>query len=597
MKRMKLLWHYLKGQRLTMLLSVVAVGLSTYFMIQIPFILKFAIDSVIGSKAPDLSNSGVNIALAVFSLETYRANMWLIGVLLVVMTLLRGLFQLLKGHYAAKGSENVAKRLRERMFHHIQSLSYQYHVKVETGDLIQRCTSDVDTIKRFIGSQTVEIGGVAFLLSMIIYSMVRMHPVMTLFSTMALPVGAGFSIYFFNRINQVFKDVDEHEGKLSTIIQENLSGVRVVRAFGRQSYELERFNLNNDLYSEKILRLVKEFAKYWSSQDLIVLTQTGIMIFSGTYFTISGDMSLGTFVAFTTLTGYMLWPIRTLGRVLSEMSKSFVAVDRIETVLAEQSEFEGGGETPNLQGDIVIKDVSFSYEGSEREVLKHINLKIKAGETLAILGPTGAGKSTLIHLLARFYEPTQGSISIGDHPIHTVEKHHLRKHVAVVLQEPFLFAKNLTENIRIARHTASQLEVEQAAQVAQIHDNILTFDKGYDTLVGEKGVSLSGGQKQRVAIARKLVTDAPVLIFDDSLSAVDTETDAAIRQRLKGHNRGLTTIIVSHRISTLSEADHIIVIEDGVITQEGNHDQLIAQEGLYQKVYEIQDAGMIQKIS
>lgn len=597
MKRMIQLWQYIKGQRLTLLYSMIATALSTYFMIQIPFVLKFTFDSVIGTEVPDVSKTLTKLLLNIGDLGFYKSNLWMLGVVLIGFTLLRGLFSFVKGHFSAIGAETVANNLRERMFKHIQTLSYEYHVKVETGDLVQRCTSDVDTIKRFIGSQVVEIGGILFLLAMIITSMFNMNLQMTFASIFILPFAAGFSIYFFNRINVVFKDVDEQEGRLSTLIQENLSGVRVVRAFGRQAHEINRFNEQNEAYSDKILLLVKEFAKFWASQDLIILTQTGFMIFFGVYFTLTGTITLGTFVAFTLLTGYLLWPIRTMGRVLSEMSKSFVSIDRIEAVLSEPSEFFVDGLSPQLSGDIIFEDVHFRYSGSDREILKKIDLCIRQGETLAILGPTGAGKSTLIHLLARFYEPTQGTITIGENLIQTIDKYHLRKHIAVVLQEPFLFAKNISENIKIARNVATQEDVENVAKVAQIHENIMTFDRGYETMVGEKGVSLSGGQKQRVAIARKLITEAPVLVFDDSLSAVDTETDAAIRQRLRNHNNGLTTIIVSHRISTLSAADHIIVLEDGQITQEGTHDQLIEREGLYRKVYEIQDAGMIQRIS
>jgi ATP-binding cassette subfamily B protein len=597
MKRLKILYAYMKGQRLNLLLSVISVAASTYFMIQIPFIIKFAIDSVIGNEIPNASRGIIKLLLGVETVDYYKTNLWLLGILVVSVTALRGLFLFLKGHYSATASEQIAKSLRERMYQHIQALPYEYHVKAETGDLIQRCTSDVDTIRRFIGSQFVEIGGVFFLIGMIIYSMLGMHIAMTLASIFILPFAGYFSIIFFKRINKIFTEVDEQEGKLSTLIQENLSGVRVVRAFGRQKHELERFNLENDVYSDKVYVLIKEFAKYWSSQDLIVLTQTGIMIFVGTALATTGQITLGTFVAFATLAGYILWPVRTLGRILSEMSKSFVSVDRIEEVLNTATEYETVGEILDLDGDIELTELSFKYESSDREILNKINLRIKKGETLAILGPTGAGKSTLVHLLTRFYEPTLGSIKINGHDIAKVDKHHLRHHVALILQEPFLFAKSLSENIKIAKLEATQHQIIEAAEVAQIHGNIMEFEKGYETLVGEKGVSLSGGQKQRVAIARKLITDAPVLIFDDSLSAVDTETDAAIRQRLSTHSNDLTTIIISHRISTLSEADHIIVLEDGHITQEGNHETLVAQDGLYKNVWEIQDADALQKIS
>ncbi|MCK8061397.1 MULTISPECIES: ABC transporter ATP-binding protein [unclassified Fusibacter] len=597
MKRIKTLYTYMAGQRLNLILSVISVAAATYFMIQIPFVIRFSIDSVIGIQNPDSSRSIVKLLLNLNELEYYKTNLWLLGILIISVTALRGFFLFTKGHYSATASEQIAKNLRERMYKHIQALPYEYHVKAETGDLIQRCTSDVDTIRRFIGSQFVEIGGVFFLIGMIIYSMLSMHVLMTLASIFILPFAGYFSIVFFKRINKIFTKVDEQEGKLSTMIQENLSGVRVVRAFGRQKHELERFNKENDDYSDKVYSLIKEFARFWSSQDLIVLTQTGIMIFVGTVLAVKGQITLGTFVAFATLAGYILWPVRTLGRILSEMSKSFVSVDRIEEVLNTATEYETVGEVLDLDGDIEFKDLSFHYESSDRDILTEINLKIKKGETLAILGPTGAGKSTLVHLLTRFYEPTKGSIQINGHDISGVDKHHLRHHVALILQEPFLFAKSLSENIKIAKLEASEHQIIEAAEVAQIHENIMEFDKGYETLVGEKGVSLSGGQKQRVAIARKLITDAPVLIFDDSLSAVDTETDAAIRARLNAHSSELTTIIISHRIATLSEADHIIVIEDGKITQEGNHESLLNQEGLYKTVWKIQDADALKKIS
>lgn len=597
MHRIKVLLQYMKGSRLRMIMSVIAVALSTYFMVQVPMLIRFSIDSVIGSEIPDTTNTLVSVIHDVFDLEFLRSNLWIIGIIIVLSTALRGLFLFLKGHYSASASERIALGLREKLYKHILDLSYEYHVQAETGDLVQRCTSDVDTIRRFLGTQFVEIGSVIFLLTITIGSMLKMHVGMTLGSTFILPLGAWMSVVFFRRINDVFKEVDEQEGKLTTLIQENLTGVRVVRAFGRQSHETSKFDKENDTYSDKIYDLIKEFARFWSTQDVIVLAQIAVMVVIGTYFTVAGQMTLGTFVAFTTMAGYLLWPVRTLGRILSEMSKSFVSIDRIEHILMVKSEYDHQGVRPDLNGDIVFHEVDFAYETSERPILKKINLTIKEGETLAILGPTGAGKSTLVHLLTRFYDVKTGTITMNGVDISGVDKHHVRKHVALVLQEPFLFAKSIEDNIRIAKGEANQDEVILAAQTAHIHDNIMGFDKGYDTMVGEKGVSLSGGQKQRVAIARKLITDAPVLVFDDSLSAVDTETDAAIRKRIEEKHNGLTTIIISHRIASIYEADHIIVLEDGVISQEGKHEDLVTQTGLYKRIWEIQDADVLKRIS
>lgn len=597
MKNAKILFSFTRGHRLKLLMAIISVAISTYFMIQIPFIIKFTIDSIIGSETPDLSSDVIALLLRLKPLAFYKTQFIYVALAIIGYTLLRGLFQFLKAKFSADAGNKLARQLRERLYQHIQSLSYNYHVKVDTGDLLQRCTSDIDTIRRFVELQFVEMGTVIFLLTMVVGSMLRINVKLTLISTFTFPLVVILSIYFFKRINRVFKEVDEQEARVSTLIQENLSGVRVVRAFGRQKYELDRFDIENDKYSDQIYNLIKEYGRYWPTQDMIVFSQRCISIVAGIYLTINGTITLGTFIAFTTLLGYITWPLRTFGRILSELSKALVSSGRLQEVLVEPSEFNSSDIVADLNGDIVFKDVDFSYDASNRAILKSINLRIKQGETLAILGPTGAGKSTLVHLLTRFYEPSSGTITMGEKDIATIDKHHLRHHVALVLQEPFLFAKSIDDNIKISRTDATSDMVESAAVVADIHDNIIAFDKGYQTLVGEKGVSLSGGQKQRMAIARKVITNAPVLIFDDSLSAVDTETDAAIRARLRDKANNLTTIIISHRIATLSEADHIIVIEDGKITEEGVHEALLANKKLYYKVWKIQDAQAIQQIS
>jgi len=411
-----------------------------------------------------------------------------------------------------------------------------------------------------------------------------------LISLAVVPVIFLYSYFFFKRIQRTFKVVDEAEGAMSTTIQENLTGVRVVRAFGRQAYEIEKFEEKNAHMRDSVLRLLELFAQYWSSSDIICLSQSALVLCIGTIWTVQGKISLGTLFAFTSYVGMLLWPVRQLGRILTDMSKAFVAIDRTQEILRVPSEMNTSGDNfETIEGTIEFDHVTFEYEQG-RKILDDVSFKVNKGETLAILGPTGAGKSTLVHLLARLYDVNEGSVKIDDVDVKDYDKKHLRENVGLILQEPFLFAKNIRDNIKIAKTEAEHHHVETAAKTAVIHDKIEEFNDGYETLVGERGVSLSGGQKQRMAIARRVITDAPIVIFDDSLSAVDTETDSAIRHRLKHTDKSLTTIIISHRVSTLSEADRIMILEDGKITDLDTHDKLIKKEGLYKRIWEIQNA-------
>ena len=375
-------------------------------------------------------------------------------------------------------------------------------------------------------------------------------------------------------------------------MQENLTGVRVVRAFGREKYEIDRFDKKNNRFADMWIRLSYVMGMYWGFGDLFTGLQIMTILVLGTVEAVNGNISVGTFMAFISYNATLVWPIRSLGRVLSEMSKAGVSIDRINYILEEEEEQDDpAGLTPDLHGDIVFDHVNFAYEGL-MPILKDIHFTIKAGSTFAILGGTGSGKSTLMHLLDRLYELPKagGTISIGGVDISAIRLSYLRENIGMVLQEPFLFSRTIRENISAARPGADMEEIRHASRIASVDDAIMGFSGGYDTIVGERGVTLSGGQKQRVAIARMLMQRAPIMIFDDSLSAVDAETDAKIRDALDQNLGGSTVILISHRITTLMKADCILVLSNGQIAQMGTHQELISQPGIYRDIYNIQTA-------
>ncbi len=366
--------------------------------------------------------------------------------------------------------------------------------------------------------------------------------------------------------------------------------MRVVKAFSRQQFESDNFDSKNVAHRNLVNKLVVDLSLYWALADLISFTQVGLVVVAGTYFTVKGEITLGTLVAFTTYIYMLIWPVRQLGRTLTDMGKATVSIKRIDGILQEPIEvlLENGKE-PKIEGHIEFENVSFEYE-KDKPVLKDISFEIKPGETIAFIGPTGSGKSSLVHLLPRLYEYNKGSIKIDGTQLNTIDKHWIRKNIGLVLQEPFLYAKTIKENIRLSDPKLIDFKVYDAAKIASIHNDILSFEEEYETMVGERGVSLSGGQKQRMAIARTIINNNPIVIFDDSLSAVDTSTDIQIRKALNERKDKSTTIIISHRISTVAEADMIYVIDKGKIVQRGKHEDLIQVEGLYKRVYTIQSS-------
>lgn len=589
-RKLKLIYSFLRGNVWRYLGSVFAVVLTVAVNFVTPLILAETIDGVIGQKRP-LAIPGIlgQWVERLGGREFLAHNLWIMGLAMLLLSLIGGTFQFFRGRWMAQASESITKNMRDRLYNHLQTLSYDYHVKVETGDLIQRSTSDVETIRRFLSSQMVEMFRSVLMIVVALNIMLRMNWKMTLVSMILVPPLFAFAWLFFKLVRKWFTESDAAEGKMSAVLQENLTGVRVVRAFGREKYEVDKFKQANDDLWKKSRRLCDLLAVYWGGSDLMSMMQTGITLVYGVFLAASGGLLVGEMTVFVSYISMLLWPIRQLGRILSDMGKSLVSFDRIDEVLTQKSEEDGEGayDAP-IDRDIEFRHVGFEYE-EKNPVLKDISFTVKAGQTVAILGATGSGKSTLMHLLQRLYEVKRGDILIGGVSISKIRKKHLRSRVGLVLQEPFLYSRTVRNNVRIAQPDAIDELVFEATRTASAHDFIEAFEQGYDTPVGERGVTLSGGQKQRVAIARTLLKDNDILIFDDSLSAVDTETDAAIRKALKEKRKGMTMFIISHRLTTLAEADFVVVIEDGRVAQQGTHDELIHQEGLYKRIYQIQN--------
>ena len=515
-------------------------------------------------------------------------HLYLAGLLIILVNLVNGVFSYFKGRFQSIAGENSAKYLRDTLYEHIQKLPFAYHAKAETGDLVQRCTSDIDTVRRFLAMQLLQVVNAVTMIAVSMTVMLTKNVRLTLISLIVIPALFLFAWLFFRWVISAFTASDEAEGRMSTVLQENLTGVRVVRAFGRQQYEIEKFGVRVKDLADKNMKVCKLLAVYWATGDALSMLQMMITLIACVYAVISGEITLGVMVIFTTYNAKLLFPVRQLGRILSDAGKSKVALRRIREILDQPAEPE---ETdvcrPPLTGDIVFDHVTFGYE-PDHPVLSDLSFTIPAGKTAAILGATGSGKSTVVELLQRLYEPQSGRITIGGTPIRKVERQYLRSRIGLVLQEPFLYSRTIRENVAIARPDASEEEIEQAVADACAAQFIGESEQGYDTLIGERGVTLSGGQRQRLAIARTILKDNDILIFDDSLSAVDTETDARIRAALRARRENVTSLIISHRVTTLQEADRIYVLENGRITQEGTHEELIQREGLYAGIFRIQ---------
>ncbi len=701
----QMLWREMEGHRVLYLLALAALVVSSCFQYLVPLVPQVVMDGVL-SNDPSASSDWVTNVVDRWGGRDFLAGaLWVPALIVVGLTLVAGCFTYLRGRWSVTAAERIACRIRDRLYDQLQHLTCGFYDGNETGDLVQRCTSDVETLRQFLASQVVEIGRAVILMLLPIPLMLALDVRMTIVSSaLILPIVL-FSVIFFRKVRDAFKEADEAEGAMTATLQENLTGIRVVRAFHRQEFEVDKFARANTTYRQLDFRLFRIMARFWSLSDLLCMAQLSLVIGFGAHWMAQGTLPVGTFYFFLAAVNLFLWPVRMMGRILTELGKATVAIGRIEDILgagreltpheASQAAAEsvrvaaGSGEAPSSDegvsvpataavldvpdsrsqvpvvadawstgaavqpvagfdqgsgrvavphadgaggesgdgsedagvpsrhlargkkprqyggvghgfdepgfsrrsirdraGELEFNDVSFSH--GDLAVVRGVSFSVRPGETVAILGPSGAGKSTLIQLLLRLYDPDAGSIRLDGADIATLERKDVRSRVAVVMQEPFLYSKTIRENVRLGRWDAVDGEVEDATKAACVHESIEEFEDGYDTMVGERGVTLSGGQRQRTALARALLDHPSVLVLDDALSAVDTETESRILQALEERRGRETTIVIAHRLSTLMHADQILVLDQGRIVQRGTHQQLSEEDGLYRRLWEIQ---------
>ncbi len=589
-ERRKLVFFFLKGAKAFFVISILSSALSALADMISPQIIRMAIDNVIKNEPADYAKPVMRIVNAFGGFEYFKTHIWILALGVMAVALVKVITQYTFRVYNTKGGETLVKTMRDKLFGRIERLPFSWHMKNKTGDIIQRCTSDIDTLRNFISEQMTGIFRIVIMLTLSLIFMVTMNPLLTLIAVIPMPVIVIYSFHFHKTVRDQFQVCDENEGKLSAMVQENLTGVRVVRAFGREKTELDKFSAHNKYYTSLWVRVSKSLAGFWSSMDALTALQILAIVVMGCHLCIKGSMLPGEYVSFISYNMMLIWPIRQLGRMISEMSKASVSVERIHYIMkSEEEKDEPGAGEADMSGDIAFKNVTFAYENCP-DILKNVSFTAESGKTLGILGGTGSGKSTLMFLLDKLYDLPEngGSITVGGVDIRRIRTDYLRRNIGMVLQEPYLFSRTISENIGITNEGMTLTEIREAARDACLDDAIMGFTQGYETKVGERGVTLSGGQKQRTAIARMLTQKTPIMILDDSLSAVDTETDAKIRKALEKHFGKTTVIIISHRITTLQKCDKIVVLDKGSVAETGSHDELKDAGGIYSLIYQSQ---------
>ncbi|MEE1050988.1 MAG: ABC transporter ATP-binding protein [Lachnospiraceae bacterium] len=604
--RLSMILYFLKGSGRYFFAAVFSAALMALLDLINPRIVGYTVDSIIGDSSAETILPLRLLINALGGPAYLKTHLWTVSLTIVGVALAAAFFRYCFRRCNTTGSETLVRTMRDALYDQITVLPLSWYSGHRTGDLIQRCTADVEMVKTFVSEQMINLLRIVILIVLAMYFIAGISPALAVTEALFIPVVFLYSAYFHDKVGSSYEDADVEEGKLSSIAQENLTGIRVVRAFGREQYERQRFAAQNDIYTKTYMYHSGISTAFWTTGDLVSATQVMVMTVLGAYFCVKGRISAGDYIALASYTAMLTWPVRMMAQAVSEMSKASVSLDRIREIMnAAPQEDRPDAEEPDMSGDIVFEDVSFAYPaestqeqdedspGKEpRQVLEHLSLTIPAGSTVGILGGTGSGKSTLVRLLTRLYElpEGQGRITVGGHDIAHIRLKWLRRHIGTVLQEPYLFSGSIAENIAVTKDRTDLNAVRKYADMAALDSTVAHFADGYETYIGERGMTLSGGQIQRAAIARMLMGEPPVMIFDDSLSAVDAATDQEIRARLSGQMQGRTVILIAHRITTLMDADQIYLLDRGRIIEKGSHRELLEMGGLYRRIYDLQSS-------
>ncbi len=604
--RLSMILYFLKGSGRYFFAAVFSAALMALLDLINPRVVGYTVDSIIGDSSAETILPLRLLINALGGPAYLKTHLWTVSLTIVGVALAAAFFRYCFRRCNTTGSETLVRTMRDALYDQITVLPLSWYIGHRTGDLIQRCTADVEMVKTFVSEQMINLLRIVILIVLAMYFIAGISPALALTEALFIPVVFLYSAYFHDKVGSSYEDADVEEGKLSSIAQENLTGIRVVRAFGREQYERQRFAAQNDTYTKTYMYHSGISTAFWTTGDLVSATQVMVMTVLGAYFCVKGRISAGDYIALASYTAMLTWPVRMMAQAVSEMSKASVSLDRIREIMnAAPQEDRPDAEEPDMSGDIVFEDVSFAYPaestqeqdedspGKEpRQVLEHLSLTIPAGSTVGILGGTGSGKSTLVRLLTRLYElpEGQGRITVGGHDIAHIRLKWLRRHIGTVLQEPYLFSGSIAENIAVTKDRTDLNAVRKYADMAALDSTVAHFADGYETYIGERGMTLSGGQIQRAAIARMLMGEPPVMVFDDSLSAVDAATDQEIRARLSGQMQGRTVILIAHRITTLMDADQIYLLDRGRIIEKGSHRELLEMGGLYRRIYDLQSS-------
>ena len=561
---------YLKPYWKQVLIAYVSMLVATGLNLVVPQIIKNAIDNGLA--------------------EGSATALFVAGGLILVIAFVRGAVGAGQLYYGEWLTHRVAYDLRNHFYNSVQYLPFSFHDRAQTGDLMSRATSDISETERFIGIGMMDLVATMLLLLGVVVAMLLEDFRLALLALLPMPLLVIATLRFGGMVRPMFKTIQEQMGTLSSIMQESMTGIRVVKAFAREPHELSKFDRENQEWFALRFRLIKMWADNWPLFTFLVAISIFLLLWSGGPLALACEVTVGTLCVLISYVLLLNRPVQRLGFLTNLAATASASAGRIFETIDQPNEVADTADAVELEdvrGEVAFEEVSFGYEPGQ-PVLRDISFQAAAGETIALLGPTGSGKSTVTTLIPRFYELTEGRILVDGIDIRGVSMESLRRHIGIVLQEPFLFSATIGENIAYGRPDASHEQIEAAARAARAHDFIMETPDGYDTRVGERGVTLSGGQKQRVAIARALLADPRILILDDSTSSVDTETEYLIQQALAELMKGRTTFVIAQRLLTLKNADCILVLYDGRIVQRGTHDELLGQEGLYREIYDLQ---------